>query len=88
VIAARSEGGEQRKPSLTTPRGGTAGDDESWKGTTAIRNPSQWQAVALVFVPYNESLVSIIAWMRLQVIGNILIIQNFGIVLSENLESC
>jgi hypothetical protein len=32
--------------------------------------------------------VSVIAWMRLQPIGSIFILRNFGIVLSENLESC
>jgi hypothetical protein len=36
----------------------------------------------------SDSPVSVIAWMRLQVIGNILILRNFGIFLSENLEPC
>jgi hypothetical protein len=36
----------------------------------------------------SDSPVSVIAWMRLQPIGNIFILRNFGIVLSENLEPC
>ena len=36
----------------------------------------------------SDSLVSVTAWMPLQVIGNILILRNFGIVLSGNLEPC
>ena len=36
----------------------------------------------------SDSPASVIAWMRLQPIGSICDLRNFGIVLSDNLESC